>query len=126
MEQNNLLNDVVKHNQRMPKGYAGKSQEDQELDRQHVHQRKIEALKKTIMEESIFATDDSLCSLLRCQEFFAASRHSVVHLPETAAKVNILVHPYLLAFICITSLFTSVVDSGLPFLLSASLVNQQA
>lgn len=107
MEQNSLLDAVVKHNRRMPKGYENKTKEQQEKDREHVKNRKIEALKKEILEKGITASDDDLRSLLTCQEFFASCRHSIVHLPEVATELGLLPMPAEMKNFIISSKFAA-------------------
>lgn len=111
MEQNILLDDVVKHNERMPKGYANKSEEDQEKDREHVKQRKIDELKKQVSDENLTVADDSICALLTCQEFFAKCRHAVVHLPESAKKLGLLPMPPETKNLILSSEFAAVYPS---------------
>ncbi|KAM0847301.1 hypothetical protein ACQ4PT_055082 [Festuca glaucescens] len=122
MEQNSLLDNVVSHNERMPKGYAKKTEEAQEKDREHVKNRKIAALRQTILDqENLMVSDATLCSLLTCQEFFAKCRHSVVHLPEAARVHGLLPMPPETKNFIVTSQFAAVyplIQEGLCKVLS--------
>lgn len=106
MRRNKLLYDVVWHNQRRPRGYADKTKKEQRKDRLKVKTIMLGKLENSVRSENMHnVVPSDLRALLRCQEFFAKCRHSVVHLPGAASESGFLPMPSEKKNLIITSQF---------------------